>query len=130
MADFERSTTVGVGADAAFAYLADPVRLTAYLPIVTLVDSTAVEGEGEDEAEVRARDGAAEAGFLADATARRIEWGRPGETYGGSMDVLPGTTSTSQVTIRLRTRDDVDPAAIEGVLDQVVRNLRRLLSGR
>jgi hypothetical protein len=130
MAEFERSTTVGVGADAAYAFLSDPRRLPEYVATVTLVDSTAVEGDLEGEADVRARDGAAEARFFADAKERRIEWGIPGDLYGGSIVVAKGTPSTSDVTIRLHTRDDIDPAEVQRIIEQTVRNLQRLLSGR
>jgi len=34
------------------------------------------------------------------------------------------------VTIRLRTRDDVDEAEVTSVFDQTVANVRRLLLGR
>jgi carbon monoxide dehydrogenase subunit G len=130
MSDFERSTTVGVSADAAFAFLSDPQRLPDYVPMVTLVDSTAVDGDLDVEADLQDRDGAAGAQFFADKAARRIEWGRSGSDYEGSAVVAEGTASTSQVTIRLHTRDDADTAEIERVLDQTLRNLRRHLSGR
>ena len=59
-----------------------------------------------------------------------MEWGRPGGDYGGSIDVAVGTAHTSAVTIRLRTRDDVDEAEVTSVFDQTVANVRRLLLGR
>jgi hypothetical protein len=130
MADFERSTTVGVGADAAFAFLADPQRLPEYVATMTHVDSTAVDGKLVVEAEVEGRQEAGVAHFFADAAARRIEWGRPGTDYAGSATVTPGTSSTSQVTIRLHTRGDANAPEIDRVLDQTMRNLQRLLSGR
>jgi Polyketide cyclase / dehydrase and lipid transport len=130
MGDFERSTTVGVGADAAFAYLSDPDHAPEYVSAMTLVDSIAIDGELPPEAEERDRDAAPEVRFLADAAARRVEWGLGGADYSGSMSVTPGTTSTSQITLRLHLRDDADPGAVERMLDQTVRNLQRLLSGR
>jgi hypothetical protein len=128
--EFERSTTVGVGADAAFAFLSDPANLPQYVPTVTLVEAIAVDGDPAAEPEEGAGNPADEARFLADTATRRIEWGGSGAAYGGSMVVDAGTASTSQVTVRLRTRDDVDGAEIDRVLDQAMRNLRRLLSGR
>jgi hypothetical protein len=130
VAEFERSTTVGVGADAAFAFLSDPEHLPQYVSAMALVDDVAVDGDPEAAPEREAREIAPEARLLADAATRRIEWGEPGAAYGGSMTVSPGTASTSGLTIRLRVRDDADQAAIERMLDQAVRNLQRLLSGR
>ncbi len=130
MAEFERSTTVGVGADAAFAFLADPVHLPEYVSPMTLVESTAIDGELPAEGDDQDRDAASQVPFLADAASRRIEWGVVDGDYGGSMTVAAGTASTSQVTIQLHTRAAVDAAEIDKVLDLAVRNLRRLLSGR
>ncbi len=128
MADFERTTTVGVGGDTAFAFLSDPSRVSDYVSTMALEDSTAVDGD--PAAEPEGYEAVAEAHFLADASTRRIEWGLPGESYEGSMTVTPGTASTSQVTVRLHLRDDVDAAAVDRVLDQSIRSLQRLLSGR
>jgi len=130
VADFERTTTVGVGADAAFAFLSDPSRASDYVSPMTHDDTIAVDGDPEaaDEPDVGER--FAEARFLADAASRTIEWGMPGEAYEGSFTVTPGTASTSQLTIRLHVRDDADAAAVERVLGESVRSLQRLLSGR
>lgn len=122
--DLERSTTVGMGADAAFAILADPLRIPDYVPLVTHVESTAEDGT--EPVPVTAR----ETRFFADAAARVVEWGEAGSTYGGSMTIEPGTASTSQLTIRLHVRDDADRARVEEFMDQAARNLRRILSGR
>jgi hypothetical protein len=127
--EFERSTTVGVDADKAFAFLSDPVRLPEYVGTMTLIESTAIDGapgaevEPADPVEQGAR-------FFADRNTRRLEWGRPDGDYEGSIVVAPGTRSTSQVTIRLRTRADADAAAIERMLEDTLRLLRRHLSGR
>lgn len=118
------------GADAAFAVLADPVRLPDYVPTLRLVDSTAVEGELDVDADLDERDGAPDAGFSADRRTRRMTWGRPNEPYGGSLDVEPGTASTSTVTIRLRIRDDADAAEVERIVDQAVGSIRRLVLRR
>ena len=130
MADLEKSITVTVGADAAFDILSDPLRLPDYVATMRLEDSIAVEGELDLDAELEERDGATEAGYLADSRARRLEWGRPGADYGGSITVAEGTTRTSTVKIHLRTRDDADPVAVQRVFDETVANIRRLLSGR
>ena len=67
--------------------------------------------------------------FLPDAGARRIEWGRPGSGYEGSFTVEPGTTSTSQVTIRLRLRDDAPAEEIERMLAQAARSIGSKVRG-
>jgi hypothetical protein len=95
-----------------------------------LEDSTAVEGELDVDADLRERGGAPEAGFIADRATRRIEWGRPGSDYGGSIVVAEGTTNTAGVTVHLHTRDDADPEEVTRVFDQTVANIRRLLSRR
>jgi hypothetical protein len=118
------------GADVAFEFLSDPVRLPEYVPTMRLEDSTAVEGELDVDADLRERDGAPDAGFVADRKTRHIEWGRPGSDYGGSIDVAQGTTNTSGVTIRLHTRDDADADEVNRVFEQAVANIRRLLLGR
>jgi len=118
------------GADVSFAFLSDPVRLPEYVPTMRLEDSTAVEGELDVDADLRERDGAPDAGFLADRRTRHMEWGRAGGDYGGSIDVAPGTTNTSSVTIRLRTRDEADVDQVTRAFDQAVANIRRLLLGR
>jgi hypothetical protein len=130
MADFEQGITVTVGADTAFGVLSDPVRLPDYVPTMQLVDSIALEGELDLDADVAARDGAPEARFFADTATRRIEWGRPGADYEGSIDVTEGTSRTSGVKIRLHTRDDADLDEVRRVFDATVLNIRRLLSGR
>ena len=53
-----------------------------------------------------------------------------GDDYGGSIEVAPGTASSSDVTIRLHTRDDVDEAEVRQMIEQVVRTVGRHLSGR
>ena len=89
-----------------------------------------MEGDLDVDADVAGRDGAPEAGFTADRTTRRIEWGRPGSDYGGSIVVTPGTTNTAGVTVRLHTRDDADVAEVTRIFAQTVSNIRRVLSGR
>jgi hypothetical protein len=118
------------GADAAFDFLADPVRLPEYVPTMRLEDSTAVEGELDVDADLRERDGAPDAGFVADRKTRHIAWGRPGHDYAGSIDVAEGTTNTSAVTIHLHTRADAGEEDVTRIFDQAVANIRRLLLGR
>jgi hypothetical protein len=130
MAEFERTTTVGVGADAAFAFFADPLRITEYVPTMAHVETIAVDGADPAEADPGGGSDGGEARFFADAAARRVEWGRPGTGYAGSIEVAPGTTSTCQVTIRLHTRDDVDAAGVDRMLDETLRNIRRAVAGR
>jgi hypothetical protein len=127
MADLERTFTVLTGADAAFDYLADPLHLPEYVPVMQLEDSVAVEGELDVDADLRERDGAPAAGFVADRRTRRIEWGRPDADYGGSIEIAAGTTSTASVTVHLRTRDDADEAEVAKVLDQAIASIRRQL---
>jgi hypothetical protein len=129
MADFERSTTVGVGADAAFAYLADPSRLGEYVPTMTHVESIAIDGELGDDPDPEAGTAGHQARFVADSASRRIEWGS-GDAYRGSATVSPGTASTSQVVLRLHFGDEVDTPEVDRLLDEAMRNVRRLLSGR
>jgi uncharacterized membrane protein len=136
MAQFERSTTIGVGADTAYAFFADADRLPAYVPTLTHVETTVVDGADStaptDAGGPAAIGGhpVAEARFLADRVARRIEWSLPGTEYAGSIEVAKGTTRTSQVTIRLTMRDDVDAAGVERMLDEAIRNIRRAVSAR
>jgi len=130
MAEHERSFTVMVGADKAFDFLADPMRIPDYVSTMTLEDSIAVEGELDVDADLKERDGAPDAGFVADRKTRRIDWGKPGADYGGSIEVEKGTTNSSGVTIRLRIRDDADADAVTRVLDQTVSNIRRMLLAR
>ena len=119
-----------IGADAAFDFLSDPVRLPDYVSTMRLEDSTAVEGTLDVDADLAERDGAPEAGFLADRATRHIEWGRAGSDYGGSIEVAVGTTNTSSITLRLHTRDTADVAEVARVFEATISNIRRNLSGR
>lgn len=127
--DFERTTVIGIGADAAFARLADPLLIPAYVPLVAHAGSDAEEGN-PNEAEPRKPEGLGEIRFHADVAARRLEWGEPRAAYSGSMTVAAGTASTSQLTITLHTRDDIDRAKVETYLEEAARNLRRVLPVR
>jgi len=130
MADFERTTTLGVGADTAFAFFADPERIPEYVPTMAHVETIAVDGDESTAMDPRERQEADEARFFVNRAARRVEWGLPGTEYAGSVVVSAGTASTCQVTISLHTRDDVDAAGVERMLDEALRNIRRAVSGR
>lgn len=125
MADYERSLTVGVTADAAFAYLADPEHVPEYVGPIRLLEAIAIEGDPDEVAASDEADDKAEARFLPDAAARRVEWGRG--TYAGSATVEAVTASLSTITLRLQIRDTADPEAVRAQLDQAARNLQRLL---
>ena len=74
MADYERSVTLGVTADAAFAFLADPANLAEFVPPIAHVESIAVSGDPAEAAEEgEAEDPATEVRFLPDAGSRRVE---------------------------------------------------------
>jgi hypothetical protein len=120
------------GADAAFDVLSDPLRLPEYVPTMRLVDSIAIEGDADPDAdpELKERDGAPEAGFVADRKTRTMSWGRPDHDYGGSISVATGTTGTSAVTVQLHTRADVDADEVARIFDQAVSNMRRILFQR
>jgi hypothetical protein len=120
------------GADAAFDLLSDPVRLPEYVPTLRLEDSIAIEGEADpdDVAAVAERDGAPEAGYVADRKTRTMTWARPEHDYHGSLTVTEGTTSTANVTIRLHTRPDADDEAVAKAVEQAVSNIRRLVARR
>ena len=136
MADFERTTTVGVGADAAFTFLADPRRLAVYSPAVAHVETTVVDGdeplEGDSPADAAARawPGTGGVRFFADTSSRQIEWAVPAAAYEGTIVVTGRAGDTSEVMIRLRAADETGAPEIERALDQTVANLRRLLVRR
>jgi hypothetical protein len=118
------------GADAAFDALSDPVRLPEYVPTLQLVDSVAIEGEADADADLAEREGAPEAGFLADRKTRTMRWSRPERDYHGSIEVAEGTTSTATVTVRLHTGADADDEAVSKAFDQAIANIRRLVTKR
>lgn len=118
------------GADAAFDLLSDPVRLPDYVPTLRLEDSIAIEGEADADADLAERDGAPEAGFIADRKTRTMTWGRPEHDYAGSISVSESTASSADVTIRLHTRDDADTEAVTRAFDQAVAAIRRVVTRR
>ena len=128
MADYERSLTVGVTADAAFEYLADPANVAEYVGPISLLESIAIEGDPSEIEASDEADDAAEARFLADNAARRVDWGRGG--YAGSMTVSSITPSMSTIAIRLHVRDTADPEAVGAMLDQTARSLQGVLLRR
>jgi hypothetical protein len=127
--DFERTTIIGMGADAAFARLADPLLVGQYVPLVAHAGSDAEDGVPADGEAIRP-EGLGVIRFHPDFAARRLEWGEPGAAYSGSMTIAAGTASTSQLTIRLHTRDDLDRAKVEAFVEEAARNLRRVLPAR
>lgn len=118
------------GADAAFELLSDPVRLPEYVPILRLDESVAIEGEADADAGLTEREGAPEAGFVADRTTRTMRWGRPGRDYHGSLSVARSTASTANVTVRLHTRAEADLNAVTKAFDDSVASIRRLVTRR
>ncbi len=130
MMDFERRTTVWVGPDEAFEFFADPANLPLYVPTVRLEEAIAVDGDPDAEPDPEVGSTGDQARFVPDRRERRIEWGLPGDDYGGSIEVVKGTASSSDVTIRLHTRDDVDAEQVKQMIEQVVRTVGRHLSGR
>ena len=76
MADFERTTTLGVGADTAFAFFADPERIPEYVPTMAHVETIAVDGDESAEMDPRERQEADEAliEFTARVLALRMRW--------------------------------------------------------
>ena len=117
-------------ADTAFELLADPVRLPEYVPTLRLEDSIAIEGEADADADLAERDGAPEAGFVADRKTRTMTWGRPERDYHGSLSVAESTASTSNVTVRLHTGADADEAAVTKAFEESVASIRRLVMRR
>ncbi len=113
------------GPDAAFEALADPAHLPDLVPIIEFVDAVAIGGDEDADADLAGRDGAPEAGFVADRRTRTITWGRPEHDYGGSISVVESTASTANVTVRLRTRADADTAAVTAIFEQAIANIRR-----
>ena len=116
------------GADAVFELLSDPLRLPDYVPTLQLEDSIAIEGEADpdDAAALAERDGAPEAGFVADRKTRTMTWGRPDRDYSGSIVVAESTSTSANVTVRIHTRVDVDDAAVGRVFDEALSSIRRL----
>jgi hypothetical protein len=130
LADHERTVFVMASADAAFDLLSDPLRLPDYVPTMRLEDSIAIAGEADADEDLAERDGAPEAGFVADRKTRTITWGRPDHDYGGSITVRESTASTADVTVRLHTRGDVDADAVARVFEEAVGSIRRLVLRR
>ncbi|HYO41613.1 MAG TPA: hypothetical protein VES19_00310 [Candidatus Limnocylindrales bacterium] len=127
--DFERTTIIGTGADAAFARLSDPLLVPRYVPLVGHAGSDAEDGIPA-EGEAVPPEGLGTIRFHPDAAARRLEWGEPEAAYRGSMTITAGTASTCQLTISLHTRDDVDRTKVDAFIEEAARNLRRVLAAR
>lgn len=128
--DFERRTTVWVRPDQAFEFFADPANLPLYVPTVRFEEAIAVDGDPDAEPDTEAGPGDPIATFVPDRANRRVEWSIPGGAYAGSIDIAPGTASSTDLVIRVHTGDDVDAEQVRGLIEQVVRTLGRHLSGR
>jgi hypothetical protein len=126
VAPLERRFMVMAGADVVFDMLADPVRLPSFVPVLTLDDSTAIEGDVDADADLAARDGAPAADFIADRRTRTITWRLPNHDRGGTIAVTERTANIADVAITVELGDDDDGAAIGRLLDEVVANIRRL----
>jgi hypothetical protein len=120
---------VMAGADRVFKVLADPVQLPTFVPVLTLEDSTAIEGDVDADADLAARDGAPAAEFIADRRTRTITWRLPNHAHGGTIAVTERTANIADVAITVELGDDDDSEAIGKLLDDVVANIRRLATG-
>ena len=120
---------VMAGADVVFETLSDPVRLPSYVPILTLEDSTAIEGDADPDDDLEARGGAPAADFVADRRTRTITWRLPDHDHGGTIAVTERTKNISDVAIAVEVGENGDSAAIGRLLDEVVANIRRLATG-
>ncbi len=120
---------VMAGADRVFEVLADPVQLPTFVPVLTLEDSTAIEGDVDADADLAARDGAPAAEFIADRRTRTITWRLPNHAHGGTIAVTERTANIADVAISVELGDDDDSDAIGKLLDDVVANIRRLATG-
>ncbi len=120
---------VMAGADRVFEVLADPVQLPTFVPVLTLEDSTAIEGDVDADADLAARDGAPAAEFIADRRTRTITWRLPNHAHGGTIAVTERTANIADVAITVELGDDDDSEAIGKLLDDVVANIRRLATG-
>jgi hypothetical protein len=128
--DFERRTVVFVTVEQAFEFFADPANLPLYVPAMTLDESIAVEGDPGAEPDAEAGPARTQPRFVPDRANHRIEWGEAGEAYGGSIELRQGSPNSTDVQIRLRTRDDADEAKVRELLDQAARSILRRLTAR
>lgn len=120
---------VMAGAERMFEVLADPVQLPTFVPVLTLEDSTAIEGDADADADLEARQGAPAAEFVPDRRTRTISWRLPNHAHGGTIAVSERTASIADVAITVELDDDADRDATAKVLDDVVANIRRLATG-
>ncbi len=128
MADFERKVTVGVDAETAFNFLADPARLPLWVVGMRLEDAIAVDGDPSQQSEGEGAPTAPEATFLPDRKARVVSWSLPGRDYEGSAEVRPLLATMTTIVIRLHLPHGVDSRAVDAALDQTVKNLQRQIS--
>lgn len=129
MPDFERKVTVGVDAETAFNFLADPGRLPAWVVGMRLEDAIAVDGDPSQQAEGDGAPTAPEATFLPDRHTRTVSWSLPGREYAGSAEVKPLLATMTTIVIRLHLPDGADQKAVDQALDQTAKNLQRQVTG-
>jgi hypothetical protein len=125
MTELERTVTLLVSADAAYAFLSDPAHLAAYVPVMEHVDTEVID-------ETEATDPPADpppgpSRFFADARTRTVEWSAQGAGLELVITVEQGTSRTSQVAVRLTADDAADRTTLDGILDEIVASLRRVI---
>jgi hypothetical protein len=126
----ERTVTITVGADAAYAYLSDPLHLADFVPTLEHVETDVVEGTEPVAAAGEAPPGARPARFHTDNATRTVEWDAPGAGLALRMTVGEGTSLTSRLTVVLQAAGEPEPSVLEDLVDRIVANLRRSISGR
>ncbi len=125
MTELQRTVTLLVAADSAYAFLSDPAHLAAFVPVMEHVDTEVI-----DETEASNQPAGPPPGpsrFFADARTRTIEWSAPGAGLELAITVEQGTSRTSQVAVRLSADDAAGRATLDGILDEIVARLRRVI---
>jgi hypothetical protein len=118
--EHEHTQHVAAAPDRVFSALADVTNLPHYVPQVT-----AAERIDDERVRVQARyEGhtqEGEAWFRSDGSQRRIEWGSPGSSYHGWIQVDPDGEG-SRLTLFLATaRGDAPDSEVMGTLDAIRR---------
>jgi carbon monoxide dehydrogenase subunit G len=118
--EHEHTEHVAAPPDRVFAAIADPENLPQYVPQLTSVQ----RGDGEMltiEARYAGHTQHGEAWFRADPAQRRIEWGAPGGTYHGWIQISPEAEG-SRLTLFLQTdHGDAPDNEVMGTLDAIRR---------
>jgi len=131
MIEVERTVTVTVRADAAYAYLSDPAHLADFVPTMEHVHTEVVDGtEAAADAPDETQSDAPRARFFTDSATRTVEWAAPGAGLAFHVTVEQGTSLTSRLTIRVQADGEPEPATLEDLADRIVANLRRGLARR